>query len=170
LNGPYKSLKIVYFQWLLSKQKLSVSAIKRLLSDPKILIDHRYSGRRVGPRILVQDMPVALQLRPDLDSGRRRGQDHAPHRSVSTNAMMNPAPLYIWINIDHQYHRLHRSAPGVPAAGRSHFRRASSQSCRANARAHSGRTARRGRGRPGPWRLASAACFSKRETEDSKWR
>jgi hypothetical protein len=37
----------------------------------------------VGPGFLVQHVPVASQLqqvRPDVDFGHRRGQDHAPHR------------------------------------------------------------------------------------------
>jgi len=35
----------------------------------------------VGPGALVQDVPVALQLRPDEDRRYRRGQHHAPHRA-----------------------------------------------------------------------------------------
>ena len=35
----------------------------------------------VGPGALVQDVPVALQLRPNEDRRYRRGQHHAPHRA-----------------------------------------------------------------------------------------
>jgi hypothetical protein len=39
-----------------------------------------YEVLDVGPGFLVQHVPVTLQLRPAGDRGRRRGQDHAPHR------------------------------------------------------------------------------------------